>query len=101
MRDRLRALILLAIVLAFPGACHPGGEHVSDIDSIDAVLAEHKTRILAVPGVVGVGEGECDGQPCIKVLILEESADLEERIGSMVEGYPVEFVISGAIETKD
>ena len=36
--------------------------------TIQQVLTEHSGSLMALPGVVGVGQGECSGKPCIRVL---------------------------------
>ncbi len=69
--------------------------------SIEAVLKEHTPRLMSLPGVVGTGEGECGGVPCIKVLIVEKSPELVRQIGTTLEGYPVEFIESGEIKALD
>ena len=68
--------------------------------AIEAVLAAHKARLLLIEGVVGVGQGLCDDQPCIKVLVRESSAELERHIGRAIEGYAVEIVPSGEFRMK-
>ena len=69
--------------------------------SIEAVLKHHSTRLMSLPGVVGVGQGRCAGAPCIKVLVLEMTPDLVTRIGDMIEGYKVEVVATGEIRALD
>jgi hypothetical protein len=44
---------------------------------------------MGMPGVVGIAEGLCDGQPCIKVFIARKTPDLLKAIPASVEGYPV------------
>lgn len=47
------------------GSCMKGGEQVS----IESVMAEHEDHILGLPNVVGIGIGERDGEPVIKVFV--------------------------------
>ena len=63
--------------------------------SIQAVLEEHVGRLMSLPGVVGAGQGECDGKPCIRVFVVKESPDLRKRIPSELEGYPVDVQETG------
>ncbi len=65
--------------------------------SIDAVLEQHSPRLLSLPGVVGVGRGECDGRPCIKVMVVENTEELAALIGVSVEGFTIEIIESGEI----
>ncbi len=69
--------------------------------TIEAVLETHSPRLMSLPGVVGVGEGRCAGVPCIKVLVLEKTPELVERIGVRIEGYAVEITESGEIRALD
>lgn len=69
--------------------------------TIEAILEEHTPRLMSLPGVVGTGEGLCAGAPCIKVLVLEKTDDLVARIGSAIEGYAVEIVVTGEIRALD
>ena len=53
------------------------------------VLEKHRDKIMSVKGVVGVGEGICDGQPCIKVFISKKSPQVLRDIPASLEGYAV------------
>ena len=57
--------------------------------TIQAVLAEHTLRWMAIPGVVGTAIGLFEGQPCVKVLVAEKTDELAAKIPSAVEGYRV------------
>ena len=69
--------------------------------SITAVLEQHSARLLSLAGVVGVGRGECDGRPCIKVMVVQKTAELAARIGPSVEGFRIEIIESGEIRAMD
>jgi len=65
---------------------------------IEAVLADHTQELMALPGVVGVYQGQLDdGTPCIGVLIREAKPDITAKIPSRVEGYPTKIEESGEI----
>ena len=68
---------------------------------IEAVLKEHTDRLMALPGVVGTGQGECAGKPCIKVFVVKETSELLGQIPSAIEGYTVEVVATGKIKARD
>jgi hypothetical protein len=56
---------------------------------IEEVLAEHTPALLDVVGVVGTGQGELSGKPCIKVFVSMRSLELEQRIPVELDGYPL------------
>lgn len=56
---------------------------------LEKVLQERTDSLMAVPGVVGVAEGLCDGKPCIKVYVARKTAASLRAIPASVEGYPV------------
>ncbi len=66
---------------------------------INAVLSDHDDKLLAIPGVVGVYVGLMgDGRtPCLKVMVVLKSAELESRIPRALEGYPVLLEVTGQI----
>ncbi len=69
--------------------------------TIQAVLKEHTNRLMALPGVVGTGQGECSGKPCIKVFVAKKTRQLVEQIPSTLEGYPVEVQETGEFRALD
>ena len=56
---------------------------------------------MSLPRVVGVAQGECDGQPCIRVLIVEQTDELSGQISSNIDGYPVVVDVTGEVRTLD
>lgn len=68
--------------------------------TIKQVLDEHATSLMALPGVVGVGQGECSGEPCITVLVVTKTPGLLSQIPSAIEGYMVEVRESGEIRAR-
>jgi hypothetical protein len=50
-----------------------------------------------IAGVVGVAIGAVDGQPVIKLLVVQKTPELEQKIPKMVEGYPVVLEETGEI----
>ncbi len=69
--------------------------------SIDEVLKEHTDGLMALPGVVGTGQGQSDGKPCIKVLVVKKTPDLLVQIPSVLDGYTVEVRETGEIRALD
>ena len=56
--------------------------------------------MMAIEGVVGVGQGLCDGKDCIKVFVIAKTPELEEKIPDEIEGYVVEIEVSGEITPR-
>ena len=64
-------------------------------ETMRSVLERHVQRIVSLPGVVGVSEGESDGRPCITVYVAERTAAVVGQIPSDLEGWPVVVRESG------
>ena len=62
---------------------------------IEQVLKDQTDTLMALPGVVGTGQGLCTGEPCIKVYVAQKTADLLEQIPSEIEGYAVDVQETG------
>ena len=71
--------------------------HTEPEKTIEAVLREYTDSLLSVPGVVGTGQGQCAGKPCIHVYAVKKTSELLRRIPSTLEGYVVEVQETGAI----
>ena len=56
---------------------------------VDEVLTKHTKTLMTIPGVVGTGEGRCEGKPCIKVFVIKKTSDLDEKIPKNLDGYEV------------
>jgi hypothetical protein len=65
---------------------------------IAEVLKEHTKSLMTVPGVVGTGQGLCEGKPCIKVFVIKKTPELEQKIPETLEGYPVVIEETGEIK---
>lgn len=69
--------------------------------TIEAVLKEHTNRLMSLRGVVGTAQGNCAGEPCIKVFVVKRTAKLVEQIPSTIEGYAVQVEETGEIRARD
>ena len=69
--------------------------------TIETALARHADSLMALPGVVGVAQGESDGKPAITLLVLRRPSDLEARLPRVLDGFPVVVVESGEIRAQD
>lgn len=102
-------LVLLAVTLVTASgtsSCEPRAEEDQEaqgglpVKSIEEVMQEHTDEWMAMRGVSGVGIGECQGQPCIKVFVEKATRVLRRRIPATVDGYRVELVESGRFEAR-
>ena len=66
---------------------------------INAVLAAHDQRIMAMPGVAGIYVGLLDDgvTPCLKVMLVRRDPKLEQAIPRELEGYRVLTEVTGEI----
>lgn len=65
--------------------------------TIEAALEAHAVELMDLSGVVGVAQSRCEGQPCIKVFVTEQSPDLEQTIRTILAGVPVVIEETGEI----
>jgi hypothetical protein len=66
---------------------------------INAVLRTHDRELLAINGVVGVYVGALDDgkTPCLKVMVVAKTVELERAIPKTLEGFPVIIEVTGEI----
>ena len=57
--------------------------------SIEQVFDSHREALLSTPGVVGVGIARLEAKPCIIVMVMESTPDLENHVPKQLEGYTV------------
>ena len=69
--------------------------------NISQVIKKYRKILLMVDGVVGIGEGELEGKPCIKVFVDRKTKEIEGHIPSVFDGYPVCIVESGRFKALD
>jgi hypothetical protein len=95
---RARAVgALLALVLAIP-AC--ASDRAPPDRSADEVMQRHEADLMSIPGVVGVGVGQCDGKACIKVLVERETPELARTVPEELEGVRVDLEETGQIRAQ-
>jgi hypothetical protein len=64
-------------------------------ESIEQVLAAHVDTLMALRGVVGVAQGLCAGEPCIRVFVFDEDAAAQPGFPQHVDGFPVRVEVTG------
>ena len=57
--------------------------------SIEEALRDHTEELMSLPGVTGTAQGLCDDEPCIKVYVIKQTPELDEKIPDTLEGYKV------------
>ena len=85
-------LIAIAIFALTPADINISGYRAKNSmagETIKEVLKKHTTDLMSMPGVVGTGQGLCEGKPCIKVFVIEKTPDLDQKIPKTLDGYPV------------
>lgn len=81
---------------SFPRQCWtPDGRRLIEQLTIEEAKDQLSWSLLDKPGVVGVGIGECAGEPCIKVMLEKELKDV--AIPSESFGFKVEMEVTGTI----
>ena len=66
--------------------------------TIESVLKKHTQRLMLLPGVRGIAQGEFDCKPCIKVYVTGKTHELLRQIPSNLEGYMVIVEESGEFQ---
>src|SRR5688572_6031702 len=98
-----RALAFVLALSLLASGCKSSPESAMNPPSrpLSAVLAEHAPRLMEMPGVVAVGEGEnASGRPCLRVWAT--GADqVRTRLPKTIDGYDVVVEESGPIEAMD
>lgn len=101
---RLCTAAVLALILAATGCCgrpNSRGDAMPKRD-INAVMEDHTSELMAIPGVAGVAIGALDdGTPCILVLVVKETDELDRKIPKTLEGHPVRIFESGEIKPME
>jgi hypothetical protein len=85
-------LIAIALLALTPADINIAGYRAKNPmagETIKEVLKKHTTDLMSMPGVVGTGQGLCEGKPCIKVFVIEKTPDLDQKIPKTLDGYPV------------
>jgi hypothetical protein len=94
----LIAIAIFALVWADKDIADYLGKNPMAAETIKEVLKKHTGELMALPGVVGTGQGLCEGKPCIKVFVVEKTPDLEQKIPKTIDGYSVAIEATGPIK---
>ena len=69
--------------------------------SVTEVFDANRDSIMALPGVAGVGIGEHDGRPCIRVMLEAANPAVLSAIPDRLGGYTVIVDETGPIRAFD
>lgn len=89
--------VLILSVISFNCTTNEITRKGTGIRTIEQVLEENTPRLMLIPGVVGTAIGECNDEPCIKVLVNVFTEELELKIPRSIEGFEVEIEEVGEI----
>jgi hypothetical protein len=64
---------------------------------IEEVLKQNTGPLMAIPGVVGTGQGLCEGKPCIKIFVIKTTEEINRKIPQEIEGYKVKIEETGTV----
>lgn len=64
---------------------------------MEEALASQTPRLMGIPGVLGTGIGERDGQPCILIFVSKRTVALVRELPSSIDGYPARMEVVGEV----
>lgn len=64
---------------------------------INQVKQKYQSRIMSIPGVIGIGIGAEGDEQVITVLVVRKNADLEKKIPSRLDGFRVVIRETGQV----
>lgn len=100
MKDIYCYLLLAAVWVPMTGCETKSNEQnniltaektLKDQLSIVTVKGKYEGELMAIPGVVGVGIGDCNGKECIVVFIQDRTAQIDREVPGTLDGYPVQI----------
>lgn len=68
---------------------YPGENTNMSQRTIEEILREQSKKLMSVPGVVGVAQGLCGAEPCIRVFVVQKTEEIEKKIPTHLGRYPV------------
>jgi len=92
------ALVLLFACVTIPykrRRIRKGVEMAGKRESIEQVKSKYEMEWLRIEGVEGVGIGEENEKPVIRVYVAKKTKTIQEKVPSQIEGYPVRIEVSG------
>jgi hypothetical protein len=66
-------------------------------EPLSAVMARHGGWLMAIPGVVGIGEAHRGPEVCLTVFVREPTPTVVQLIPERLDGYDVQVVRTGEV----
>ena len=67
---------------------------------IESVLRSHTDSLMRITGVIGTAIGACESVPCIKVLVVTSTPELQRVIPTTLEGHKVVIEETGVVRPQ-
>jgi hypothetical protein len=64
---------------------------------IEETIAKNQAQLMAIPGVVGVGQGESGGAPVILVMVKKLTPQLQRKLPSKLDRFAVKIEETGEV----
>ena len=77
-----------------------GEADVANTEEIAQIISTHGDLVMSLEDVVGIGEGLCDGNPCIRVFLARDNAVSLARISEYLAGIPYSTEITGEFTAR-
>jgi hypothetical protein len=68
---------------------------MANADELGEIITHQGELIMELEDVVGIGEGLCDGEPCIRVFLASDNAASIAKVRELLEGVRLEIEVSG------
>jgi len=85
----------MSLLMAFSSGSTPASNDITE------VMKQYEASIMDIPGVTIMGQGTCDGEPCIKIWVDAITPELEEQVPQQIGGYKVELEAGGPVLAQD
>jgi hypothetical protein len=69
--------------------------------TIEQVLRAHTDDWMSIPGVVGTGIGERNGEPCLRIFVRRKTPRLLQKLPTAADGFVVDIVESGEFRARE
>jgi hypothetical protein len=80
-----------------PGGTSDSGGSVTAKPPVERVLEARTSALMAIPGVIGTGQGSLGGEPVILVLVVRSTAEIRRRVPERLDGYRVVIRETGEV----
>ena len=77
-----------------------GESDVASKEDLGQIISTHGDLVMSLEDVVGIGEGLCDGNPCIRVFLARDNAVSLARISEYLAGIPYSTEITGEFTAR-